>query len=307
MVAFLRKKFPGRLTSGIGDDTSVAWTGKDYRLIAKDILVEGVHFRRDLISLEQLAAKALAVNLSDIAAMGGSPYSCYLGLGWPADFSEQDLTAFFSGLKKACRRWRVELAGGDFSGSPLIFISITVEGRSERPVYRSGARAGDLVGISCRPGESDLGLRLLQAGKAQPRFSKAHLQPNPQLRQGQILGQYTTAMIDISDGLLLDLQRILDASRVGAVIDYEKIPRSGELRRAIRENGYSEKEVVLAGGEDYGLLFTLPREFLPELVRRKFFFRVIGRVGGRGLRVYENGREIEVHKMGYDHMQIKEV
>ncbi len=302
-VDFLRRNFPARFSSGIGDDTSVAWTGKDYQLIGQDILVEGVHFRRDLISLEQLAAKALAVNLSDIAAMGGTPRSCYLGLGWPPDLSEADLQVFFQALKKACRRWRVELAGGDFSSSPLIFISVTVEGRADRPVLRSGAGKDDLIAVTCRPGESALGLRLLSAGRGLPRFSRAHLAPMPHLRQGRLLADYATAMIDLSDGLLLDLGRLLQASGRGALIEYEKIPRSGLFRAAVAAGAYDEKELVLAGGEDYGLLFTLPPDRLAALAAEKMWFRVIGRIGGKGLRVREKGRLFEPPARGYDHFK----
>ena len=257
-VDFLERKFPFHRGLGIGDDASVVRCGTSFQLISTDLLVEDVHFRLRDAPLAALAEKALAVNISDIAAMGGRAQYFYLGLGFPQRLGAADLRRFFSGLSRASRRWHVELAGGDYSRSAQLLIAITIVGDSPRPVRRSGARAGDWLGITGPTGESALGLKLLLAGETRSPFIRRHQHPQPQCEKGLRLSAYASAMIDVSDGLLLDLSRLLRASGVGAAIDYETAAAGRRVSGAnAGAGGFAERDLVLAGGEDYQLLFTV--------------------------------------------------
>jgi thiamine-monophosphate kinase len=244
--------------------------------------------------------------VSDIAAMGGRAQYYYLGLGFPERLSGRDLHHFFAGLRQGCREWDVELAGGDYSRAQKMSIAITIIGQCRKPVLRSGARPGDLIAVTGPTGESALGLKQLLAGATRSPFIRAHQKPQPQCAQGLLLSAYASAMIDVSDGLLLDLSRLLAASGTGAEIDYEKIPVSPSFRRACRQQRCSEKELVLAGGEDYQLLFSVSPRRESRLRRTKMAYHVIGRVTvGRRLQLRENGRPLPVQRMGFDHFREK--
>jgi len=301
-VASLQRKFPFRYGLGIGDDASVVRSGGTFQLISTDLLVEGIHFRLGDVSAEALAEKALAVNVSDIAAMGGRPQYYYLCLGLPDRLPHAFRRRFFSGLAQAGNQWRVQLAGGDYSRSARMVIAITIVGESPRPVRRSGARPGDLVGVTGPTGESALGLKLLLAGEKRSPYIRRHQHPRPQCEKGLRLSRYAHAMIDISDGLLLDLTRVLRASGVGAELDYEKLPVSPRFRELCRSQGLEEKSLVLAGGEDYELLFTLSPLQERRLRRTGVRYRLIGRITrGRRLAVRENGRPLRIAALGFDH------
>jgi thiamine-monophosphate kinase len=244
----------------------------------------------------------LAVNISDIAAMGGAAQYFYLGLGYPDCMPHDDLRCFFNGLRQGCRKWKVELAGGDYSRSDKMFIAITIIGQSVKPVLRSGARPGDLIGITGGTGESALGLKLLLAGKTDSPFVHKHKQVNPQSESGPRLGAYVRAMIDVSDGLLLDLSRLLKASGSGAEIDYDRIPVSRRFKQICRQNHYSEKDLVLAGGEDYQLLFAISPSKEIQLRQTGIIYHLIGKVTRRRrLLVREQGNLLKIPHYGFDH------
>jgi thiamine-monophosphate kinase len=306
-VAALQRKFPFRYGLGIGDDASAVRCGNTFQLISTDLLIEDVHFRLRDVSPPDLAEKALAVNISDIAAMGGRAQYFYLGLGFPDGLPPAYLHAFFSGLARAAKKWRVELAGGDYSRAATMVIAITIVGAAARPVRRSGARAGDWIGITGPTGGSALGLKLLLAGRTKSPFIRRHQHPRPQVEKGSILARFASAMIDVSDGLLLDLSRLLRASAVGAAIDYEKLPLAPGLSRTCRENEFPEKELVLAGGEDYELLFTVSPERERRLRLTGMTYHLIGRItAGRRLAVRENGKRLRVPSYGFDHFSAME-
>jgi thiamine-monophosphate kinase len=303
-VAYLKKKFPFSHGLGIGDDASVVRSGKNFQLISSDILIEDVHFRLRDISLPELALKSLAVNISDIAAMGGRAQYFYLGLGFPCHLSTADLLLFFKGLRQGCRKWAVELAGGDYARSQKMSIAITIIGQSKKPALRSGARAGDWIAITGPSGESALGLKLLLRGETASPYIRKHKLTAPLFQKGPLLAGFVNAMIDISDGLLLDLSRLLKASGTGAEIDYEKIPVSRRFKQLCRQYNYSEKDLVLAGGEDYQLLFAISPHREISLRKTKIGYQVIGRVTARQLlRVLENGRQIKTPRLGFDHFR----
>jgi len=268
---------------GIGDDAAVV-RGPKKLLITKDLLVEDVDFRRRLHPPRLLGRKSLNVNLSDIGAMGGRPLHAVLGLALPGNLEAAWLTEFLAGFREAAKRARVALIGGDISRARRIVISVTVTGGAESFVPRSGARPGDWIFVSGTLGDAAQGLRLLKKGfrpgKDGPagRLLKAFLDPEPRLELGAFLARrkLASAMIDISDGLSIDLAHICEESGVGAVLETGRVPVSEALRRFRR----IPLPLALNGGEDFELLFTVGPRNVPRLLRlaRRFKITPIGRI-----------------------------
>ena len=304
-VEYLRTEFQFRYGLGIGDDTSIVKTDKGYQLITKDILIEGVHFDQSYFSPEEIAVKALGVNLSDIAAMGGRPDYFYLGLGFPRSFKGDNFDRFFKSLKSECKKWDIELAGGDISSSPGgLFISVTMTGFSLNPVRRSGAENGDLIGISRVTGCSAIGLKLLKKGIDIPCFSECHKNPCPEIKKGMVFSRFVNSMIDISDGLLIDLERVLTRSGKGAVIRYGDMPVTEEMHSVCSEHKLDEMELVLSGGEDFALLFTVSRDKEREMKEAGVSYHIIGEVKEeKGIRIESGGNVIRQESTGFDHFK----
>ena len=250
------------LILGIGDDCAIQRQTADQELLTStDLLIEGVHFDRRWTSLEELGRKSVAVNLSDIAAMGGTPQSLFLALGCPLSLSSEDLQQFTAGFLSEAKKYAVVLAGGDTCRSPgPLLISVTVQGFSKagRAVLRSGAAPGEAIYVSGCLGDSALALQLLQQGESPaPQLAVRHHTPQARLALGQQLAeqQLATAMLDVSDGLLADLGHLVEDSAVGAEIELSKLPLSDPFRAALASDP-GLIELALTGGEDYELLFT---------------------------------------------------
>jgi thiamine-monophosphate kinase len=251
---------------GIGDDAAVLNLPEGHQLLTStDLLLEEVHFRRDWTDCNSLGRKAVAVNLSDIAAMGGRPRFLYLGLACPGETSLGEINAFLDGALEEAKRYDVTLVGGDTCRSPGPWlISVTIEGSTPagHAVYRDGARPGDLIMVSGTLGDSALALHLLRHGKIPEEGLLArHHRPTAQVELGQHLGKQrlASAMIDISDGLCGDLEHILQASHVNGLIEEERLPLSTPFRE-YSESRPELRELAIFGGEDYELLFTVPPE-----------------------------------------------
>lgn len=302
---YLKQNFPFSRGMGIGDDASVVCTGNTHQLITNDLLIENIHFRLHDIDIKDLALKALAVNLSDIAAMGGIPQYFYLGLGYPYNPGWEEMKKFFQGLKRGCRKWNLEMAGGDFSHSSQLFISITMVGIAEQPVYRHSARTGDLIAITGHIGASALGLKLLLNGMQIEPWTTRHQKVIPHLKEGRILSKYVNSMIDVSDGLVTDLKRILIASGKGGQLYYEKLPILRSLKKACHEYHYDEPDLVLSGGEDYVLVFTISPEREIELRRESIRYKIIGEVVSKKnqLTITHKGKILQIKNNGYDHFK----
>lgn len=299
---------------GIGDDcAALSLPPGELLLTTTDLLIEQVHFRHDWTDLRTLGRKSVAVNVSDIAAMGGTPRHLFLGLAVPVGMSVENLDDFVAGFLEAARHYGATLVGGDTCRSPgPLLISVTAEGAvPERElVRRSGARPGDAVYVSGTLGDSGLALQLLLAGQTpEPFLARRHHDPEARTGLGRALAQAAipTAMIDISDGLLADLGHILEASQVGATIEAAALPLSEPFRRALAQES-ALLDLALAGGEDYELLFTVPPEReadLAELARSTGVPTTrLGRITGpkEGLIVLDrDGRPIPPRKTGYDH------
>lgn len=249
---------------GIGDDCAV-WPKNESEswLLSTDALVEDVHFLREDISAYDLGHKSLAVNLSDIAAMGGNPEKVFLSLALPKETELSWINSFLEGFAALARRENVELLGGDTTGSPAkVFISVTIVGSvaHSRMKLRSGARPGDLLCVSGVLGDSAAGLALLQRRDfSEEYFLRKHFAPEPRLDQGRWLASQNavTAMMDLSDGLHRDVQKILEASGVGAEIELSRVPQSTSLRRLASERSWEALDFAAGGGEDYELLLTV--------------------------------------------------
>jgi thiamine-monophosphate kinase len=239
---------------GIGDDCAILRVGSGSDLlITTDLCIEDVHFRRKWHPARCVGHRCLARGLSDIAAMGGEPLACFLSLGLPARLQQKWADEFLQGLETLARKVGVQLAGGDISSAPAITADIVVAGRvpAGKALLRSGARPGDRIFVSGELGGSAATLARLFAGKRiVPSRSDRHFYPQPRLELGRLLRErrIANAIIDLSDGLSVDLGHICQESGVGAMIDAAKIPvaKGATLEHALH------------GGEDYELLFTVP-------------------------------------------------
>ena len=256
---------------GIGDDAAAVEPAAGcISLVTTDMLVEGVHFDLSLCDPATLGRKALAVNLSDIAAMGGVPRHFLLSLAIPGHITVEFVDDLIGGMLDMAGRFGVTLIGGDTSSARCgLVISITVIGEQSSSLVtpRSGARPGDLIFVTGTLGNSALGLALLQKGKREGKAVTSHLDPDPRVREGIKLAEagIPTAMIDISDGLLADLGHILDLSGVGAHLMLAKLPISEEYRDKTATFASDIYTLALSGGEDYELLFTVPPAKVPLL------------------------------------------
>lgn len=237
---------------GIGDDCAILRLKPGFELlVTTDLCHEDVHFRRAWHPAAAVGHRCLTRGLSDIAAMGGEPLACFLSLGLPEDLPQAWVIGFLRGLLALARRYKVQLAGGDVSSAPQIAADIIVTGQvpSGTAILRSGANPGDRIYVTGSLGASASALKQLFAGKKlKPEKSNPHFYPTPRLEVGKWLRKQrlATAMIDISDGLSVDLTHICDESGVVALVSSNKVP--------IGKN--ANLELALHGGEDYELLFT---------------------------------------------------
>lgn len=247
---------------GIGDDCAMLRLPPGEMLLTTtDMLVEGVHFRRDWTGLLSLGRKSAAVNLSDLAAMGATPRALFLALAIPSDLAPADLDLFFEGFLEVCHASGAVLAGGDTCASQSgLSICITALGSAPEAmvIRRDGAEPGDDIYVTGTLGASALALQNLIAGATpSPELLKRHLEPTARVEVGQALATagIATAMIDVSDGLLADLGHILTASQVGAGIDVGRLPLSPALPTTSEDDSVLF-DLALTGGEEYELLFT---------------------------------------------------
>jgi thiamine-monophosphate kinase len=269
---------PEDVIRGIGDDAAAFRTdSRLVSLVTTDLLVERIHFLRQAISAYDLGHKSLAVNLSDIAAMGGTAREAFVSIAIPDGYELDALDDLFQGMKDLASRYAVNILGGDTTRSRTdLVINVAVYGQvpEEQMLTRRGARPGDVLLTTGCLGDSRAGLHLIldKAPIDTPELKSllaAHLHPEPHLREGRLLASSggVRAAIDVSDGLSSDLGHILEESRVGARIRAEALPISDDLRTYCRRFGKSPVEYALAGGEDYVLLLAASAERSGDLAR----------------------------------------
>lgn len=290
----------------VGDDAAIVAPRAGTELVlALDTIVAGVHFPADT-SGRFVGHRALAVNLSDLAAMGAEPAWALLGLTLPA-VDESWLGEFAAGFEELARRFGVALVGGDLTRGPLA-ATVTVGGfvPAGTALTRSGARPGDELWVSGTPGDAGAGLAILQAGLAadgatREELLRRFLLPEPRVDLGLALRGHASACIDISDGLAGDLEKLCDASGIGARLDCRRLPRSAQLVECAGAAG--SMRYALAGGDDYELLFTAPAAARPgiEGLTRLAPVRLIGEITAeRAVHLLGAGLERDlVH--GFDH------
>jgi thiamine-monophosphate kinase len=255
---------------GLGDDAAVVEPGSGETVLTTDMLVEGVHFELGSISARDLGAKAVVVNVSDMAAMAASPRYAVVSIGLTAEVEASWVVELYGGMRSACDEYALSLVGGDTNRAPAVVVSVTVVGEVApgRAITRSGAQPGDVVVVTGSLGAAAGGLALSQAppGLAAAALSQpwgrvladALARPVARVGEGQTLAQAgATAMMDLSDGLAKDLGRLCLASGVGARVELERIPIAEPLRAGAETLGVDALPLALGGGEDYELLATL--------------------------------------------------
>jgi thiamine-monophosphate kinase len=260
---------------GVGDDCALLPPPKAGRVIAitTDTLVEKVHFRRDWATPRQIGAKLAAVNLSDIAGMGALPTFAFLSVSLTPDVDEPWVARFLAAFVKSLGDHGARLVGGNMTAAPRdLSFTVTLVGEVEagKAIRRDGARPGDLVCVTGRPGEAALGYDALAAGRrtSASRLVARHLTPTPRVEWGRVLRGLATAGMDISDGVALDLSRLLTASGgLSAVLDLSQFPRSRSVCKILKDKGTHLWRRVLTGGEDYELLFTIRPSSRSRLAR----------------------------------------
>jgi thiamine-monophosphate kinase len=254
---------------GPGDDAAVLEPSAGHKLVVTtDVLVEGLDFTAALSEPEDWGWKAVAANLSDLAAMGAEARWLVLALTVPAQTPVATLERVYAGVGEACRAYEVALVGGDVSGGPALSLAVTALGEAERPVPRSGARPGDRLAVTGPLGAAAAGLALLQGGDPAsagllgrfPGLAAAHRRPRPALAMGLALARAgATAMIDVSDGLAGDALHLAEASRVGLEIHDAAVPLAPGVAEAAALLGRDPLALALGGGEDFVLAAALPR------------------------------------------------
>ena len=274
-IDFIRSHFPDHDgTIGIGDDCAVMPSGEGELLFSTDLLMEGVHFLRNESSPEDVGWKAAAVNLSDIAAMGGTPVATFLSIALPKDAQGEWADRFIEGYTDISRQYDVPLLGGDTTSSLRdIAVNVCILGRcpSGRRLMRNGAKVGETIYVTGPLGDSAGGLQAILKGIERTedvtRLICRHKRPIPRIEAGRLLMESgkAGAMMDISDGIGSDLRHIMKASGVGAVIDLERLPLSPELVSVCKEQGWDIYEMATSGGEDFELMFTAPAGLENEL------------------------------------------
>ena len=300
---------------GIGDDAAV-WEGEaGTRVLTTDAMVEGVHFELDLTGWRDLGWKAMAVNLSDIAAMGCLPTLSVVTLGLRDNLPVDGLVEMYRGIADACRSHGGRVVGGDIVRSPVFFVSVAMEGQASitEPdgrgaiLTRGAAEIGDVIAVTGSLGDSAGGLRIAQAGEgfddSTERLRAAHFRPEPRLTVGQALARAgIRAAMDISDGLVGDLSKLCEASDVGAVVRGHEVPTSDALRSRFPVDWLS---LALTGGEDYELLFTGPEAAIREVTEAVDVpVTIVGEIvdASRGVTVVDaDGDAIEANQGGWDH------
>lgn len=301
---------PSSVVLGIGDD-SAAWQGNGLVLATTDTLVEGVHFNLDWAAWPDLGWKALAVNLSDIAAMGGIPRYALVTLALRPDIEVAAVEELYRGLMEAAEEFGVAVVGGDIVRAPVVVITAALWGGAPGAgasgmLRRDAARRGDAIAITGYLGTAAAGLRILQGQAVSTdadSLKQAQLRPQPRIAEGQLLWrQGVRAAIDISDGLVADMGHLCRMSGVGARIYVEALPVHPLVKAAF---GDEAMNLALAGGEDYELLFAAPVHILAG-VRDRCPISIIGEIiagpPGQVTVLDDQGQELKLERRGWDHL-----
>jgi thiamine-monophosphate kinase len=300
----------GRIRLGIGDDAALWQPSRSHRCaITSDALVEGVHFSRDLMTLEDAGWRAMMANASDLAAMGARPLLATVAIAFPVERNVEDVYELYRGLAAAARAVKLSIVGGDLSRAPVVSIAIAAVGevRASNVKTRAGARRGDAIAVTGPLGAARAGLEAIGSsaltGTDLQAALRAFRRPHARCSEGRFLAASRSvhAMIDCSDGLSTDLDRLCTASGVGAVLD--RVPVAPAAEKLARSRGDEPERFALAGGEDFELLFTVEARAFRSLALRfaNRFGRTLERIGTvrteRGIEF----RAERLERTGWDH------
>ncbi len=298
--------FSKDVIAGIGDDAAVLKFSKNLFLLSTtDMLVEDDHFSLKYSAPEQIGTKAIEVNVSDIAVMGGLPKYALISLALPGNTSLDFIDSLYKGFNKAGKKYKISIIGGDITHSKQIVINIAMLGFVEKKnlCLRSNAKVNDLICVSGDLGKSSAGLELLLKNR-KGKSIKPHLEPKSRLGLARKIATHVNAMEDVSDGLAQEIRNICNASKVGAVIFKEKVPIS---KTTIADAGKVNKDpynFALYGGEDFELVFTIPGKKFQKLKNFIKGVRIVGEIlpKNRGIYMLDNNKKKTIGK-GYDHFK----
>ena len=285
LIKYIASIFPQSpdVDTGIGDDTAIIKINATNYLLTVDTMVENIHFKKEWLTPEEVGFRSAAINLSDIASMGGEPLYSLIAINM-GKWKSEEIKEIFTGIKKSSEKYKYEVIGGNISSSSDLSITITMIGKAIRPVKRTGARDKDLIVVTGTIGDAALGMQFLMKNITPSEEEKIFVEklknPIPRIKEGKIISKYANSMIDISDGLLLDLSRILEQSGRGAVLEEKNIPRKKIFMEIIHRHNF-ETNRVLWGGEDYELLFTISEDSYNNLIKKWNFstpLSVIGKI-----------------------------
>lgn len=284
----------------VGDDCAVLKVGEGTWVAASDMLVSGYHFK-GWAAPEDVGYKAVAVNASDVAAMGGTPRFVLVSGGAP---DPESALRCFEGVIEACERFGVYPLGGDTTGADALTVDVAILGEiPARPVLRSGARPGDLLAVTGELGASAAGLLSLERGESGPeRLVRRYLRPQPRIEAGRIAARLgADAMIDLSDGLASDVRRVCERSGVGCRVDLDLLPVEDDTRQFARSLGRDVEVLAATGGEDYELLICAPEPVMEALTQNVDVpVTVIGEVTQGDVGFRRGGEPVE-GLSGWDH------
>jgi thiamine-monophosphate kinase len=291
---------PPEVLVPVGDDCAVLRLGESTWAAAADMLVSGHHFK-DWASPEDVGYKAVAVNVSDVAAMGAAPRFILTSGGAP----EAEITyRCFQGILEACSDFGVYPLGGDTTRADALTVDVSILGQfSYPPVLRSGARSGDLLAVTGELGASAAGFLALEGGGREPgRLVSKHLRPEPRVHAGRVAARLGAhAMIDLSDGLASDVRHICQSSGVGCRIDLERLPVAGDTREYVDSLGKDPAELAATAGEDYELLIAAPEEVMDGIAGGLDVpLTIVGEFAGSDVVFRKQGERVE-DLSGWDH------
>lgn len=304
---------------GIGDDCAIIpYLDHTSLLITTDLLIENVHFIRSKISAQDLGYKSIAVNLSDIAAMGGCPLYTLISIGLPSDIDVEWIDHFFDGMEELAKQENVLLLGGDTTFASEIAINFVIIGKIETSLIkkRSQAKAGDIICCTNNLGDSGAGLKIILEDLPLTDIAKQliqkHNRPFPAIHEGQWLASQNGvhAMIDVSDGIDSDIRHIMEQSHCGAVIDLDRLPLSADLDQIAKLYNWNAAEIAATAGEDYCLLVTIdPIEYekinsLYNQTFKKPLFK-IGQITDQAnkLSYLKDSFPVQLQNRGFDHFK----
>lgn len=320
----LIQKTLGHRAWRIGDDCAVLPYSKSrFLVVTTDMLVQGVDFDLGYCSIADVGYKSAMVNLSDIAAMGARPLWLLISLGFPRNTKPEKVRQFYAGVRVALERTKARVVGGDLSKADKRVISVTAVGEvnKKHAKLRSGAKPGNIICVAGNLGWSAAGLALLQhqkkTGARIPEkyrpFVQAHIRPKALLRAGEALGKIkgVSAMMDVSDGLSIDLARLCKASNCGAIVHHARLPMPDILRQAAQSLGADPYHWALHGGEDFALLFACTSESLKSVKRLENKLKIsITEIGGiiretqNAVKMVKGNNEQVLSPKGYDHFRL---